>query len=149
MFLIHKIFCFTQHDIFKIAPNFTTNKNNEQRFNAMSSCIFPCYPVAMVIARDIPIKISSGSSSTDSFGESTENHAKIGGIFLFFNNSKSSSNSSSDSAMYSSATDSIITLKFSTPQIIGYYLQATSADKSMSIDSIPKDEERARFVIIE
>lgn len=135
----------------KIAPNPETpyTEINDGRLEAMSSCIFPCYPVAMVIARDISIKISGKKGDMESFAESTESHAATGGGFLFFNGSKSSSNSSSDSAVCSSATDNTITLKFSTPQIIGYYLEVTSADKSTPIDSISQDEDRAGFVTIE
>lgn len=106
---------------------------------AASGAIFPCYPVAMVIARDISIKLTSSSSMDSSFSKSCEQHASTGGGFLFFSGSSSSSSSSSSSGVVSTSTDTSVTLKFTTPQIIGYYLEVTPPDKSSYLDDTSRD----------
>lgn len=110
--------------------------------------VFPCYPVAFVVARDISIKIVSNSSLSTEFADSMEKHASTGGGFLFFSGSTSTSSSSSESAAHFSSTSNSITLKFSTPQIIGYYMQATAADKSTYLDNISRDADQAGYVTI-
>lgn len=134
----------------KIAPNpATPYKNMDERIRDMaaSEAVFPCYPVAMVIARDISIKLTAGTSMESDFSRSCEQHASTGGGFLFFSGSSSSSSSSSSSGVHSSSTDTSVTLKFTTPQIIGYYLEATSPDKSSYLDDTSGDAQ-AGYVTI-
>lgn len=134
----------------KIAPNPDKPYNNmDERIKDMadSEAVFPCYPVAMVIARDISIKLTAGKSMDSSFSKSCEQHASTGGGFLFFSGSSSSSSSSSSSGVHSSSTDTSVTLKFTTPQIIGYYLEATSPDKSSYLDDTSGDSQ-AGYVTI-
>lgn len=134
----------------KIAPNpGAPYKDMDERIKDMadSEAVFPCYPVAMVIARDISIKLTAEKSQQSSFAKSCEQHASTGGGFLFFSGSKSSSSSSSSSGVHSSSTDTSVTLKFTTPQIIGYYLEATSPDKSSYLDDTSGDAQ-AGYVTI-
>lgn len=134
----------------KIAPNpATPYKDMDERIRDMaaSEAVFPCYPVAMVIARDISIKLTAGTSMESDFSRSCEQHASTGGGFLFFSGSSSSSSSSSSSGVHSSSTDTSVTLKFTTPQIIGYYLEATSPDKSSYLDDTSGDAQ-AGYVTI-
>lgn len=135
----------------KIAPNPDTPYTSvtDERLQTMvsSGSVFPCYPVAMVIARDITIKLVSQTSISSEFSESIETHASAGGGFLFFSGSKSSSSSSSSSCVHASSTDNTVTLKFDTPQIIGYYLEATPADKSSYLNDIAGSE-KAGYVTI-
>jgi hypothetical protein len=136
----------------RISPNpdnpYTSITDARLADMANKNMVFPCYPVAMVIARDISIKLVSSTSIDSEFAESTESHASCGGGFLFFHGSSSSSSSSSSSGVHARSTDNTVTLKFDTPQIIGYYLQATPADKSTYIDETSQDEETAGFVTI-
>lgn len=129
----------------KIAPNPSQPYKSvtEDRLKEMATggYIFPCYPVAMVIARDITIKMVSSSSVSSEFSQAVEAHASSGGGFLFFSGSKSSSSSSSASGVHSSSTGNTVTLKFDTPQIIGYYLEATAADKSSYLDDTSGDSQ--------
>lgn len=135
----------------KIAPNpanpYTSITDDRLKEMVSSGSIFPCYPVAMVIARDITIKLVSQSSISSEFSESIESHASSGGGFLFFTGSKSSSSSSSSSGVHATSTDNTVTLKFDTPQIIGYYLEATPADKSSYLDDTAGSE-KAGYVTI-
>lgn len=136
----------------KISPNpsIEYTQMSDERLNDMArpEMVFPCYPVAMVIARDISIEISSSASSMEEFADSVEEHASTGGGFLIFGGSRSSNKSSSSSGVNASSNDKCITIRFDTPQIIGYYLQATPADKSVPLDNISKAEIDAGFVTI-
>lgn len=133
----------------RVSPEKEFHEISEERLTEMNGgYILPCYPVAMIIARDISIKITTKDSLSSSFADSMESHAAHGGGFLFFSGSSSSSSSSSESGAHTFARDNSLTIKFSTPQVIGYYLQATPADKSTILDSISSDERAAGFVTI-
>lgn len=133
----------------RISPQQDFKEMSKERIEAMKKgYILPCYPTAMVIARDISIKLTDEESISSSFAESIESHAASGGGFLFFSGSSSSSSESSDSGAHTRMTSNSVTIKFSTPQIIGYYLQATPADKSVVLDDISTQEAQAGFVTI-
>ena len=135
----------------KISPNptqpYTSITDDRLKEMATGGYVFPCYPVAMVIARDITIKMVCESGMNQEFANSVEEHASHGGGFLFFSGSSSSSSSSSSSGVHSTSTSNSITLKFDTPQIIGYYMQATTADKSTYLDDVT-DDYKAGYVTI-
>lgn len=131
----------------KIAPPNPDNSMTDARLKAMRDTIFPCYPTAMVIARDISIKLVAQSSISSEFSSSIESHASTGGGFLLFSGARSSSSSSSSSGVHARSTDNTVTLKFDTPQIIGYYLEATAADKSSYLDDTSSDAQ-AGYVTI-
>lgn len=133
----------------RISPSNDYPEMTDDRLREMGKdYIFPCYPVAMVIARDISIQLTSTNESFSSFAATTEEHASKGGGFLFFSGSKSSSSSSSESSVHTDSNSKSVTIKFSTPQIIGYYLQATPADKSSILDDNTQEEAVAGFVTI-
>lgn len=123
----------------RISPAGEYGEITDERLKEMSKAeyIFPCYPVAMVIARDISIRFHSSGDISSAFADSVEKHSASGGGFLFFSGSSSSSSSSSESAVNSSTMSNSVTLKFTTPQIIGYYMEATRADKSTRLGSTP------------
>lgn len=132
----------------RVSPSRNYTAMTDERIKEMNeNFILPCYPTAMLIARDISIKIITAESLSSSFAESTESHASHGGGFLFFSGSSSSSSSSSSSGAHATSNDNSVTIKFNTPQIIGYYLQATPPDKSSILDDISGDQE-AGFVTI-
>lgn len=127
----------------KIAPILTKPSDGEKEtwLKAMADAdsVFPCFPVAMVVARDITIKLVSQSGISSTFSSMIEKHASAGGGFLFFSGACSSSSSSSSSGVHVTSTSNTITLKFDTPQILGYYLEATAADKSVYLDDVSGD----------
>lgn len=110
------------------------------RFDKMNQCIFPSYPVAFVIAKDVSIRFTSRSSVSSSFAESIEDHASQGGGFLIFSGNSSSASSSSQSAAMANSNANSVTVRFTAPQILGYYMQATPADKSTHINSTGDNE---------
>ncbi len=133
----------------RISPQNDYAEVNKKRLEDMAKTAFPCYPTAMVIARDISVKFVSEDSISEEFSKSMEQHASTGGGFLFFSGSSSSSRSSSESGINSQSTSNSVTLKFTSPQIIGYYMEAVAPDKSLFIDQITSDEAAAGYVTIE
>ena len=112
------------------------------------SHILPCYPVAMLVAKDISIQVVTSDQLSNTFSATMEEHVSHGGGFLLFSGAKSSSSSFGSSGIHTSSTDKSFNIKITTPQIIGYYLQATPADKSTIMDEISDDEMAAGFVSI-
>ena len=125
----------------KIAPDTSADfardsaQEIQKRFDEMNDCIFPAYPVAFVIAKDVSIRFTSQSTMSASFAESVEDHASRGGGFLIFRGNSSSASGSSQSAAVANSNANSITVRFTAPQILGYYMQATPADRSVHINS--------------
>lgn len=105
------------------------------RFKQMNECVFPCYPVAFVVAKDVTIKFVSQSSIVSSFAQSVEDHSSKGGGFFIFGGNSAQASSSSGSSSCATSTSNSVTVRFTAPQILGYYLEAVPADHSMSISS--------------
>ena len=116
----------------RISPNKITT-HDAAGFKEMQDCILPCYPVAMIIARDITIRVLNSASISSDFAHSCEQHSAIGGGFLFFGGSSSSSHSSSKSNSKASSSSKSVTIHFNAPQIIGYYLEQVRPDLSTPI----------------
>lgn len=133
----------------RVSPIKDYSDITEERLSDMSrGYILPCYPVAMLVAKDISIQVAASEQLSDTFSATMEEHASHGGGFLLFSGAKSSSTSFSSAGIHTSSTEKSFNIKITTPQIIGYYLQATPADKSTIIDEISDDETAAGFVTI-
>lgn len=87
--------------------------------------LFPCYPTAFVIAKDITIRFNIEATTDCSIKTALESHAARGDGFLGFSGRNSTSSSDSKG----------ITIKIPGPQIIGYYLQIVPADSGAPIDT--------------
>lgn len=126
-----------------ISPTEQYSSVDDDRIKKMASegYVFPCYPIAMLIARDISIRFKFSSEVDTSFSEAVESHSSSGGGFLFFSGSKSSSSSSKTSCVNMQSNAKSITLRFDTPQVIGYFLECTFADKSVCLDNIDKQND--------
>lgn len=124
-----------------IAPEDETSfhDSNKQavlnRMKKMNNSVFPCYPTAFVIAKDVTIKFVSQQSISNSFAQSVEDHSSKGGGFFIFGGSSSSASSSSNSASIATSSANSVTVRFTAPQILGYYLEAVAPDKSTAISS--------------
>ena len=133
----------------RVSPIKDYSEITEERLSDMSrGYILPCYPVAMLVAKDISIQVAANEQLSDTFSATMEEHASHGGGFLLFSGAKSSSTSFGSSGIHTSSTEKSFNIKITTPQIIGYYLQATPADKSTIIDEISDEETAAGFVTI-
>lgn len=120
----------------KISPNSKGKPFQKERFDAMNDCAFPCFPVAFIIARDVTIKFSSDTSMSNSFAQSVEDHSSSGGGFFIFGGNSSSSSSSARSNSCATSSANSVTVRFTSPQILGYYLEATPADESITLSEV-------------
>lgn len=105
----------------------------KERFKKMNETILPAFPVALVIAKDVSIKFTSESGVSASFAEAVEKQASKGGGFLCFSSNSSSASSDSKSAAVANSNSNAVTVRFTAPQILGYYMQAIPEDKSVHI----------------
>lgn len=124
-----------------IAPTDETSfhDDNKQavlnRMEKMNNCVFPCYPTAFVVAKDVTIKFVSQKAISNSFAKSVEDHSAKGGGFFIFSGSSSSASSSASSASTATSSANSVTVRFTAPQILGYYLEAIAPDKSTTISN--------------
>ena len=102
----------------------------EENVSSMADCVFPCYPTAMLIARDVTIKITNESSFSSSDLRDTYSQWGSSSSFVFYNSGSGGSKSSSESSCSSYYDGRTITMKFASPQAIGFYLEAVPYDAS-------------------
>ena len=134
----------------KIAPNNVSKAEfDDNRLEKMADCVFPCFPTAFVVARDVTIKLTTESAVSNETAMAMEQHASKGGGFLFFSGSKSSSSSSSSSNAHVSSKGNSTTIRFTDPQVIGYYIEATPADNSIALDDASKSGSGEYVTIID
>ncbi len=105
------------------------------RMKKMNESVFPCYPTAFVVAKDVTIKFVSQKAISNSFAQSVEEHSSRGGGFFIFGGSSSSASSDSNSASTATSSANSVTVRFTAPQILGYYLEAVAPDKSTAISN--------------
>lgn len=105
----------------------------KERFKEMNQCVFPCFPTSFIIAKDMTIKFSLSGSDLSTFAQTVEEHSANGGGFFIFSGSRASASNVSGSNSVATSSSDCVTVRFKTPQILGYYLQSTPADKSISV----------------
>jgi hypothetical protein len=117
------------------------NGNAEDMYT-LSHDVFPCYPTSMIIARDVTIKVTTTSSSDQSRMSSATRDVSNSKAFFVFNAGNGSHAHSSSGKAKSKSNSRAVTIRFNTPQIIGYFLQIVPKDKSTEYpsDNIQKDE---------
>ena len=117
------------------------NGNAEDMYT-LSHDVFPCYPTSMIIARDVTIKVTTTSSSDQSRMSSATRDVSNSKAFFVFNAGNGSHAHSSSGKAKSKSNSRAVTIRFNTPQIIGYFLQIVPEDKSTEYpsDNIQKDE---------
>lgn len=81
------------------------------------------------MAKDITLKFVSSTGISSAFAQSVEDHSAKGGGFFIFSGSSSSASSSS----VATSSSKSVTVRFTAPQILGYYLEAITPDRSTTI----------------
>lgn len=132
-----------------IAPKKSYDNFTADRFREMNASIFPAFPVSFVIARDVTIKFSSAEAMSSSFSKSVEDHASHGGGFFIFGGRSSSASSSSASNAHAKSTANSVTVRFTNPQILGYYLEATPVDRSCAIGADKTESDKDFITVFE
>ena len=97
--------------------------------------LFPCYPTAFIIAKDITIHFESSNEKSQSLKTAIEEHAAGGGGFFGFSAKRATSSSSSSNKTHSTSDAKGITIKIPGSQILGYYLQIVPKDNSISMSN--------------
>ncbi len=113
----------------------------EQRLQDMRKCIFPCYPIAMIIARDITITFEfTGKEKKDIMTEyrAIEKQASSGRGFLIFQNATENSFSQQTNTS-TQIHENTVTVRIDSTQLIGYFLEATKADQSIPFESMSNE----------
>lgn len=132
----------------KFAPEESYSDFDQKRFYEMNKCVFPAYPTAFVVARDVTVKLTTSQAISSSTSSAMEEHASSGGGFLFFSARKSSSSSSSSSSAHVQSVGNSVTIRFTDPQVLGYYMEATAPDKSTYIDNKTSADSQIGYVTI-
>ena len=111
--------------------------DNQEHMLNLSHDVFPCYPTAMVIARDVTIKLTTSSNSDYSkLDESTDEVSKSKAFFVY-NAGDGSRTHTSNGKCKTKSNSRAITIRFTTPQVIGFYQQIVPKDVSVEY---PKDK---------
>lgn len=128
-----------------IAPAKSYDGITEQRLIDMKDCLFPCYPVAMVIARDMSISFEFLESEDISEQyKFIEKQALSGSGFLLFSNMTGNTTMQQSSSHVSIQGKSIVVRNDAT-QLIGHYLEATRPDESTSMDTLTRHHREGRM----
>lgn len=128
------------NELHNLPPNKTVSygtRTDEPDFQKLNSALFPAFPAAFVIVKDVTIKIDldeehqASASAVASAASSTS-----GGCFCFSVSSSSSSSSSSQSS-FSSAQGTSVIIKIPGPQILGWFLEYVAKDESTPYQKMP------------
>ena len=95
-----------------------------------ASEVFPCYSTALLIARDVTIKIKNSSSSFSASSRTSVSKTAKSRSFFVFHTGDGSSTRTETSSSTSKFEGDTMTMRFSTPQVIGVYLHTVPEDMS-------------------
>jgi hypothetical protein len=97
--------------------------------------ILPGYPVAVLLAKDITIKIKLSANKTTAMQAHSESNESNGGGFLCFSVSKTQSSSSDSKSASSYAMGGDYVFRIPAPQVIGVWNQILPPDESTFLKS--------------
>lgn len=118
-----------------ISPNPMTTADDilgsEQKLkDLLDKNSFPAYPVALLLAKDVCIKVQIKQSETSRLKQMAKSVKSQGGGFFCFSVSNSEATQSESEAMNSYCMAGQMIARAPAPQIIGYWVQLTPADQS-------------------
>ena len=105
-------------------------KGTASDMETLSHDVFPCYPTSMIIARDVTIKVTTTSSSDSASMYSATRDVANSSAFFVFNAGNGSHAHTSCGSARSRSSSRAVTIRFNTPQIIGFFLQIIPKDVS-------------------
>lgn len=103
-----------------------------QEYNKTKDYILPAFPVALVIAKDITVKVKTTQSNSSAMNSIIESERASSGGFLCFSSSSASSSKNSSNIVMSGSEGEYFYIKVPGPQVLGYYLQMVPSDKDVS-----------------
>ena len=101
-----------------------------------NSCSLPAYPVGMVIAKDITIKIKQDASQSKATRQVLASSTTAGGGFLGFSCNYSAASSSLTDTTFHGQQGDYFYIRIPGPQILGYYLQFVAPDNAQPYEPI-------------
>lgn len=125
----------TKQQISKGAMAFAAdNKPDWSKAGDINSCLFPAFPTAFIVAKDVVIEFSVSQSMTKAVHEITDQKSSGGGGFFCFSAAKSTSNRSDVSSMNTESQGTNFRISIPSPQILAWYQQLVPEDKSKIMD---------------
>jgi hypothetical protein len=105
-------------------------KGNDLILTLINDYLFPSYPVAMLVAKDITVKVNLKAAETKRLKDYQKSVKSQGGGFLCFSISNSESAESNNESFNSYCMAGQFIARSPAPQIIGYWNQLTPSDNS-------------------
>ncbi len=103
--------------------------------NVLNNSILPCFPVAVLLAKDITIKMKMNAAQTEALQAHSEKNESNGGGFLCFSVSRNQASSSDSQSASSYAMGGDYVFRIPAPQIIGVWNQIFPPDQSDYLNS--------------
>ncbi|GGB91942.1 hypothetical protein GCM10011352_17510 [Marinobacterium zhoushanense] len=104
--------------------------NQDKLLELLSKNSFPSYPVALVVVKDLCVKVTLDASKTKALRDTWDSKKTAGGGLFCFSVSESRAESSENESLNSYAMAGQMILRAPAPQIIGYFVQMLPPDKS-------------------
>lgn len=111
--------------------------------------MLPAYPVAMVIAKDITIKVSMTEDDSKASKTMMEKSSSSGGGFFGFSCSNSSASGKKNETAFHGHQDGHFYIRIPGPQVIGHFLQLTPLDNTELYDNKDIEKENHTAAMIE
>jgi hypothetical protein len=112
----------------------TTLAEAEKNCTALNQGVFPAYPVALLLVKDVTIKLKAKIDKTEALQAHSERTVNNGGGFLCFSVSKAEASTSDTKAINSYAMAGDYVFRIPAPQIIGVWNQILPQDQSSFLD---------------
>ncbi|THH33471.1 hypothetical protein EUX98_g723 [Antrodiella citrinella] len=107
----------------------------ESAFDAVNTGLLPAFPQAIIICKDITIKISNDTTSVATSSVNMQSTAAAsGGVLCFSFSSSDSSSSSENTYSFKQCSDGCV-IRIPGPQVLGYILQLTENDATRDLPS--------------
>lgn len=117
------------------AGNADFNSEDTANLDTYNEALFPCFPVAFVIVKDVNIVFKTNSSSLNAVKSVTDSKSAAGGGFLCFSVSHSSASHDASSHLATKSENDVVTISIPGPQILGWFMEFTPEDHSEELTS--------------
>jgi len=108
--------------------------NEAELLDLLDNYSFPAYPVAVLLAKDVTIKVKIDIAESEALRKTEKSVKSQGGGFLVFSVSRSQASTSEEDSMSSYVMNGQMIARAPAPQIIGYWTQFLPPDNSTYID---------------
>jgi hypothetical protein len=125
---------------------FLLTENMYNLTKTKANYILPCFPVAMVIGRDITIKLTVKDVNQYTHIHDAVKEIQESDSYVFYNKASGSKDSSTYSYYDESSKSMVIITKIATPQIIGFYLEDTPTDNSEYFEDTNETDNIRKFI---